>query len=95
MKRNKSFVSKYFPVFLIFLMLTSLLTPMNVSANNTSSKVAKKDNVTNNIHNTLAKEFEEEEYVRYLVMLHEQTDTMEIALNAEKNANKNSLSFRL
>ncbi len=73
-------------------MLTSLLTPLNVSANNTSSKVAKKDNVTNNIHNTLAKEFEEEEYVRYLVMLHEQTDTMEIALNAEKNANKNSLS---
>lgn len=84
---------KIISILLSFFMVISIFHPIFIFAQSEDDKDARttKNNQAK-IHENVLEEFEEEDFVRFLVLLHEQTDIKKASLKAMQNVNKSELS---
>lgn len=76
---------------IIIMMILSIIIPTNIMADATA-KDEQNGKIANKVDAKLLEAYQEKEYVRYLVILKDQTDTKTVANKAKSTANKQSLS---
>lgn len=90
-KKHKRLLVNQVSKWLIFVMFLSLIIPTNITAAQVMNN-KQQVKVEDKIDTKLSKAYKEEENVKYIVILEDQTDTEEIANNAKESAEQNSLS---
>ncbi|SHF76343.1 cell wall-binding repeat-containing protein [Ornithinibacillus halophilus] len=91
MRRNYKF-NRNLSLMLIIVMIIGLFAPFGTLAQPKSIDPNVQGTSQNKIQAELLEQFNEEKYVQYLVLLHDQVDSEKVALQAEKEANQLNLS---